>query len=128
MINNTTSSNVAADAAAIASTVFARSSQRKVIPHVWHSPFPDEFWKRVIHGKPHTWNNNGSWNIDAIPDLGLILEDAAAATAIATVIASTKFTRPTTIDIIFITVQKTAGAALTAASAATKTIKLPTII
>ena len=60
-----------------------------MIPHEWRSPSPNEFGKRVIHGRPHTYNNNGSWKPDATPDSSLTPEDAAAATAIATVIAST---------------------------------------
>ena len=128
MINNTTSSDVVA-VAAIASTVFACPSQRKSIPCVQRSPAPNEFGKRVIQGKPHTWNNNRSWKLDAIPDSDFTPEDAATATAIATAIASsTTFTSSTTNDVILIIGQKTAGAALAAASAAVKAIKLPTTI
>ena len=59
-----------------------------------------------MHVKPYTWNNNKSWKPDAIHYSGLIPEDPATATAIATAIASTTFTSPTTIDAISITGQK----------------------
>ena len=106
IINNATSSDVVADTI-IASTVFDTPSQRKLqikpIPHEWRSPSPNELGKRVIHGRPHTYNNNGSWKPDTTPDSSLTSEDAAAATAIATDIASTLSTSPTTIAVISIT-------------------------
>ena len=55
--------------------------RKKTVPHEWRPPSPQEFGKRVIHGKPYTWNNNGSWKIDATPDSGLTPEDTAEATA-----------------------------------------------
>ena len=103
VVTNTTSIDVAT--AAIASTIFAYPTQRKHIPRVWRQSFPDKFRKRVIHGKLHTWNNNGSWKTGAILDLGLTPEDNAAATDIATVVVSTMFTSSTTIYVISITGQ-----------------------
>ena len=100
-----------------------------MILHEWRSLSPNEFEKRCIHGRPNTYNNNGSWKPDAIPGSSLTPEDAAAAIAIATVIASmTVITSPTTIVAMSITGQKTAGAALAAASAAVKAIMSPTTI
>ena len=74
-------------------------------------------WKRVIHGKPHTWNNNGSWKIDANPDSGPIPEDAAAATAIAKATAAINNAK-----------QRTARAAVNAAPIDAEAIKFPTTI
>ena len=84
MINNNIITSDVIAAATIASTVFTHSSQRKPIPNQWRLLSPDEPGKRVINGKPHTWNNNGSWKLDAIPDPSLTPEDDAAATTIAT--------------------------------------------
>ena len=65
--------------------------RQKPTPHEWRPPSPEEFGKRVIHRKPYTWNNNGSWKIDSTPDSGLTPGDTAAAAA-----KAIKF--PTTID------------------------------
>ena len=83
-----------------------------MIPHKWRSSSPNEFGKRVIHERPHTYNNNGSWILDTTLDSSRTPEDAAATTAI-------------TMSIIG---QKTAGAALVAASAAAKAIMLQNTI
>ena len=64
------------------------SRKKKTCPHEWRPPSPEEFGKRVIRGKPYTWNNNGSWNKDATPDSGLTHEDAAAAVAIGNAFAA----------------------------------------
>ena len=104
------------------------SKRGRLILHEWRSLSPNEFEKRCIHGRPNTYNNNGSWKPDAIPGSSLTPEDAAAVTAIVTAIASTISTSPTTIAVISVTGQKTAGVALAAASTAAKAIKLPTTI
>ena len=92
------------------------SRKKKTIPHEWRPPSPEEFGKRVIHGKPYTWNNNGSWKTDATPDSGLTPEDAAAATAIATAINNT-----------FAAKQRTSVGAANA-SITSKALKFPTTI
>ena len=83
-----------------------------MIPYEWRSPSLNELGKRIIHERPHTYNNNGSWKLDTTPDSSLTPEDVATATAIA----------------MSITGQKTAGAVLAAASAAATAIMLQTTI
>ena len=106
--------------AAIASTVSNTPLRRttpeftksgRLIPYKWRSPSPHELGKRVIRGRPHTYNNNGSQKLDINPDFSLTPENAAAATDIA----------------MSITGQKTACAALAAASTAAQAIMLQTI-
>mmetsp|Transcript_20990 Transcript_20990/g.21372 ORF Transcript_20990/g.21372 Transcript_20990/m.21372 type:complete len:176 (-) Transcript_20990:219-746(-) len=90
--------------------------KKKPVPHEWCSPSKEERRKRIIHGKPYIWNNNGSWKDNNTPFSCLTTpSNTAAAVAIAsTAIASTE--------------QKTVGVALTAAAATAKAIKLPTTI
>ena len=92
--------------------------RKKPTPLEWRPPSPEEFGKRIIYGKPYTWNNNGSWKIDSTPDSGLTPGDSAAAATIA--VATTAA--------ITATGQKNAGAALHAATAAAKAIKFATTI
>ena len=91
--------------------------RRKTTPRKWRPTSPEKFGTRVINGKSYTWNNNGSWKIDATPDSGLTPEDAAAATFIATAAAAINNTK-----------QRIAGTALNAASVTTKAIKFPITI
>ena len=37
----------------------------------WKPPTPEENNKRVIYGKPHTWNGRSSWILDETPESGL---------------------------------------------------------
>ena len=39
-------------------------------PNAWRPPEPTENNKRVIYGKPHTWNGRSSWIEDATPSSG----------------------------------------------------------
>ena len=50
-------------------------------PFAWRPPEADEDNKRVIYGKPHTWNGKSSWIEDATPSSGL--EDTPAGTNLA---------------------------------------------
>jgi hypothetical protein len=40
-------------------------------PNAWRPPEPQENNKRVIYGKPHTWNGRSSWVEDKTPSSGL---------------------------------------------------------
>jgi hypothetical protein len=40
-------------------------------PHAWRVPEPNENNKRVIYGKPYTWNGVSSWIEDKTPSSGL---------------------------------------------------------
>ena len=89
----------------------ANGKKKKSVPHQWRPPTTKEGLKRTINGKPHTWNGKGSWKTDNTPDSGLQAPgDTAAAAAIA------------------LTGQKSAAAAITAATAAAKALHLPTTI
>ena len=89
--------------------------KKKPTLHEWRPPSTEEFCKRVIHGKPFIWNDNGSWKIDSTPNSGLTPGDATTAATIATASAAITTTR-----------QETAGAALTVAAMAAKVIKFLT--
>lgn len=47
-------------------------------PFAWRPPEPDENNKRVIYGRPHTWNGKSSWIEEETPSSGL--EDTPAGT------------------------------------------------
>jgi hypothetical protein len=47
-------------------------------PFAWRPPEPDENNKRVIYGRPHTWNGKSSWIEDETPASGI--EDTPAGT------------------------------------------------
>ena len=48
-----------------------RSSGGSTKPFAWRPPESDENNKRVIYGRPHTWNGKASWIEDETPSSGL---------------------------------------------------------
>jgi hypothetical protein len=44
----------------------------KTIPKNWRPPESHGNNKRIIYGKPYTWNGRSSWILDESPDSGLI--------------------------------------------------------
>jgi hypothetical protein len=48
-----------------------RSSTGSAKPFAWRPPETDENNKRVIYGRPHTWNGKASWIEDETPTSGL---------------------------------------------------------
>jgi hypothetical protein len=55
------------------STDFKGQGRRtnKPIPKNWRPPEPQENNKRIIYGKPYTWNGVSSWILDKTPESGL---------------------------------------------------------
>ena len=87
------------------------NKRKKPVPHQWRPPTDDENNKRVIFGKPYTWNGKNSWIKDNTPDSGLESPaDIASAAAIA------------------ILGQKNAAAAIAAAAMAGKPTTFPTSV
>jgi hypothetical protein len=48
-----------------------RGGSPKKTPEAWHDHEPQENNKRIIYGKPYTWNGRSSWILDKTPDSGL---------------------------------------------------------
>jgi hypothetical protein len=48
-----------------------RGGGPKKTPEAWRDPEPHENNKRIIYGKPYTWNGRSSWILDKTPDSGL---------------------------------------------------------
>lgn len=58
-----------------------------MVPHKWHTPEESEFNKRIIDGKPHTFDpnggfsGNGRWILDDTPTSGETQVPAPASSA-----------------------------------------------
>jgi len=61
-----------------------RQSKRKgkPVPRAWRPPEPDEHGKRVIYGKPYTWNEaHHGWDKDDTPETGLSTNTVSTTTS-----------------------------------------------
>jgi hypothetical protein len=54
----------------------------KATAHAWRPPEDDEHGKRIIYGRPYTWNENRKgWDKDETPDHGIAVNQASTNTS-----------------------------------------------